>query len=128
MRLVRLVAVCALLAVAAPLSALSAERMWVGFQDDPSFRWRQDRAAVLDQAATTNSGLVRTTVYWSRIAPRKPANASSPFDSAYRWDDLDELVRGLQFRGIEAMLTIWGTPDWANGGKGPNYAPSNPAI
>lgn len=126
MRLVRLVAVCALLAVAAPLSALSAERMWVGFQDDPSFRWRQDRAAVLDQAATTNSGLVRTTVYWSRIAPRKPANASSPFDSAYRWDDLDELVRGLQFRGIEAMLTIWGTPDWANGGKGPNYAPSNP--
>jgi hypothetical protein len=109
MRLARLAVVCALLSLAAPLSALAADRMWVGFQDDPSFRWRQDRAAVLDQAVTTNAGIVRTTVYWSRIAPRKPGNATNPFDSAYRWDDLDELIRSSQFRGLEVLLTIWGT-------------------
>ena len=25
------------------------------------------------------------------------------------------------------MITIWGTPRWANGGNGPNVAPSRPA-
>lgn len=125
MRFTRLVFVCALLSLAAPISALAADRMWVGFQDDPSFRWRQDRASMLDEAVDTNVGVIRTTVYWSRVAPRRPANASSSFDSAYRWDDLDELVRSAQFRGMETLLTIWGTPDWANKGKGPNFAPTN---
>jgi hypothetical protein len=127
MRLARLVVVVALLSLAAPISALAADRMWVGFQDDPSFRWRQDRAAVLDQAVTTNAAVVRTTVYWSRIAPRRPVNAANPFDAAYRWDDLDELVRSSQFRGLEVLLTIWGTPDWANAGKGSNVAPAKVA-
>jgi hypothetical protein len=125
MRLTRLVFVCVLLSLAAPISALAADRMWVGFQDDPSFRWRQDRATMLDEAVNTNSGLIRTTVYWSKVAPRRPANPSNPFDSTYRWDDLDEFVRSAQFRGMETLLTIWGTPDWANKGKGPNYAPTN---
>jgi hypothetical protein len=127
MRLLRLVLVCALLALAAPLSALAADRMWVGFQDDPSFRWRQDRASVLDEAVKTNAGIIRTTVYWNRIAPRRPGNAANPFDSAYRWDDLDEFVRAAQFRGMETLLTIWGTPDWANAGKGANVAPTRVA-
>jgi len=125
MRFTRLVFVFALLSLAAPISALAADRMWVGFQDDPSFRWRQDRASMLDEAVDTNSGVIRTTVYWSRIAPLRPANASNPFDSAYRWDDLDELVRSAQFRGMEMLLTIWGTPGWANKAKGPNFAPDS---
>jgi len=124
MRLTHLVVVCSLLALVAPVSAFAADRMWVGFQDDPSFRWREDRAAMLDQAVDANAGVVRTTVYWSKVAPRRPSNPSNPFDSAYQWDDLDELVRGAQFRGMETLLTIWGTPDWANGGKGLNYAPT----
>jgi hypothetical protein len=127
MRLTRLVFVCALLTLAAPVSALAADRMWVGFQDDPTFRWREDRTAMLDEAENANAGLVRTTVYWSRVAPRRPANPSNPFDAAYRWDDLDELVRGAQLRGLESLLTIWGTPDWANGSKGANYAPTRMA-
>jgi hypothetical protein len=98
--------------------------MYMGFQDDPSFRWREDRAVVFDQAAQANAGVVRTTVYWSRIAPQRPALATDPFDPAYRFDDLDEFVRAAQLRGIEVMLTIWGTPTWANGGKGQNRAPS----
>jgi hypothetical protein len=124
MRLTRLVFVCALFALIAPISALAADRMWVGFQDDPSFRWREDRAAMLDEAVDANAGIARTTVYWSKIAPRRPSNPSSPFDPAYRWDDLDEFLRGAQLRGLETLLTIWGTPDWANRGKGLNYAPT----
>ena len=124
MRLTRLVFACALFSLFASVSASGADRMWVGFQDDPSFRWREDRASMLDEAVASNAGIVRTTVYWSRVAPRRPANASNPFDPAYRWDDLDELVRSSQLRGLESLLTIWGTPDWANKSKGPNYTPT----
>jgi hypothetical protein len=124
MRLRRLVLVCLLLAMIAPLAASADDRMWVGFQDDPSFRWREDRVEMLDEAVAANAGIVRTTVYWSKIAPRRPANPSNPFDPAYQFDDLDEFVRGTQIRGMESLLTIWSTPDWANGGKGANYAPN----
>ena len=107
-----------------PASALAGIRMYMGFQDDPSLRWRDDRAAVFDQAQQADASIVRTTVYWSRIAPLKPAQAANPFDASYRFDDLDEFVRNAQLRGIEVMLTIWGTPSWANGGRGENRAPT----
>jgi hypothetical protein len=123
MRLIRLVFVCLLLLLAAPVSAFAADRMWVGFQDDPSFRWREDRHAVISEAAETNASVLRTTVYWSRVAPRRPTLAASPTDPAYQWDDLDEFVRNAQARGMEVYLTIWGTPGWANLNKGPNVAP-----
>lgn len=96
----------------------------MGFQDDPSLRWRDDRAAVFDQAQQADAAVVRTTVYWSRIAPTRPAQPADPFDPAYRFDDLDEFVRNAQLRGMEVMLTIWGTPTWANGGRGQNRAPT----
>ena len=65
-----------LLAAVLPAAATSGGRMPVGFQDDPSFRWRDDRAANLDLAASAGASIVRTTVYWSRVAAAKPANAS----------------------------------------------------
>ncbi len=124
-RLFCLTAACALGAVLYLAAAASAEpKMLVGFQDDPSLRWRDDRQRVFDLAEAANAGIVRTTVYWSRIAERRPANATNPFDPAYRFDDLDEFVRNAGMHGMEVMLTIWGTPSWANGGKGQNYAPT----
>src|SRR5262245_29253982 len=113
-----LVLACLLFAAAAPTSALAAPRMYMGFQDDPSLRWREDRGAVFDEAAQANAAILRTTVYWSRIAPQRPATPTDPFDPAYRFDDLDEFVRSAQLHDMETMLTIWGTPTWANGGRG----------
>jgi hypothetical protein len=123
-RLICLTSACALAAVLFPFTASAEPRMLVGFQDDPSLRWRDDRAEIFDLAQQAHAGIVRTTVYWSRIAEKRPANATSPFDSVYRFDDLDEFVRNAGLHGMEVMLTIWGTPAWANGGKGQNYAPT----
>src|SRR2546423_690535 len=123
-RLTLLAAVFAALATASA-SASAAPRMWVGFQDDPNFRWNPNRVQAFDQAQQANATIVRTTVYWSKIAPARPANAVDSFDPAYRFDDLDEFVRNAQLHGMEVMLTIWGTPDWANGGKGQNRVPDN---
>src|SRR5215471_6797171 len=116
--------VLGLLALAVPAAATSADRMLVGFQDDPSFRWLDTRDANITTASQTGASVVRTTVYWNRIAPTRPAAASDPFDPAYHFDDLDEFVRNVTFHGMTPMLAIWGTPDWANGGKGTNYAPT----
>jgi hypothetical protein len=112
----------ALSALAAP-AAFAAERMWVGFHDDPSFRWVPDRVSRIDAAAQQNASIMRLLVQWNVAAPDRPANASDPFDPAYKLDDIDEAVRNAQAADMEVMLTITGTPRWANGGQAPNRMP-----
>jgi Cellulase (glycosyl hydrolase family 5) len=97
--------------------------MYVGFQDDASFRYRSDRDSILDRAKNVHASIVRTTITWPKVAPTRPARAANPFDPVYRLDDIDEFVRKAQVRGIEVMLQIYGTPAWANGGAGANHAP-----
>ena len=112
-------------ALLSPAVASSAPRMYIGFHDDVAFRWSANRAQTLDQARAANATIVRTLVDWSKTAPTRPANPTNSFDPAYRFDDVDELVRNAQQRGLEVLITIWGTPKWANGGKTPNVVPRN---
>ena len=98
-------------------------RLLVGFQDDPSLRWGADRASMLDRARRAGATVIRTTVDWSDAAPRRPSSPRSPFDPVYRLADVDDLARQSQLRGMELLITIWGTPGWANGGQEPNHAP-----
>ena len=118
---VLLIALAALAAL--PASTHSARPMLVGFQDDPGFRWSPDRAAVLADAARAHATIIRATADWSQIAAVKPKLASDPFDPAYNFSDLDDLVRSAAMDGMTVMLTIWGTPGWANHARGPNYVP-----
>jgi hypothetical protein len=126
-RVTLLFLVAALAALLSPAVASSAPRMYVGFHDDVAFRWNDNRAQVLDQARGANASIVRTLVDWSKTAPTRPANPANPFDPAYRLNDVDELVRNAQARGLEVLITIWGTPKWANGGKTPNVVPQRMA-
>jgi hypothetical protein len=109
-----------------PQSAMPG-RLLIGFQDDASFRWAPERATSLDRARDAHAAVIRTTVAWHAAAPERPANAINPFDPAYKLDDVDELARNSQQRGIELLVTIWGTPEWANGGEKPNRPPTDPA-
>jgi len=60
------------------------------------------------------------------VAPRRPAVGTDSGDPAYDFRDVDEFVRNAQQRGLEVLLTIWGTPRWANGGRPKNVAPDDP--
>ncbi len=111
-------------ALLAPPLASSAQRMYVGFHDDPNFRYGANRHVVLDQAQDANTTIVRTLVTWANVAPTRPTDPSDPFDPKYNFDDLDEFVRNAQLRGMEVLVTIWGTPKWANGGKKSNFMPT----
>jgi polysaccharide biosynthesis protein PslG len=113
-----------LLAVSAA-SAKAVARMPVGFFDDPSFRWAADPTANLASAQKANGSIIHILANWSTIAPTKPAHPLNGSDSAYHLSDIDALARSAQKYGFEVLLTIYGTPKWANGGKAPNYPPSN---
>jgi hypothetical protein len=101
-------------------------RLLVGFQDDPTLRWAKDRMLMLVKAQKAGATVIRTTVDWAQAAPRRPARPNDAFDPAYRLDDVDELTRNAQRLGVELLISIWGTPRWANGGEKPNHAPSDP--
>jgi hypothetical protein len=126
-RLAPLLAVAAIVAAALTTTGVAADRMWVGFHDDPVFRFDGGRQEALDRARQNGASIVRTLVEWQRVAPERPANPSDPFDPAYRFDDLDELVRNAQVRDMEVLITIWGTPGWANGNKKPQFLPTRMA-
>ena len=112
-RLLRIVLLVCLAAVAVPSAAFGAARMYVGFYDDAAFRWRADHIQNLDRARDAHATIINAAVNWAQVAPTRPANASNPFDPAYDFTNLDDMIRGAQARGIEPMLQIWGTPKWA---------------
>ena len=126
-RIVRLVIALSILAGVVAPTTFAAQRMWVGFHDDPSFRWAfpaSEREANIAGSAQNNATIMRLLVQWNVTAKTRPANASDPFDPAYEFDDLDEAVRIAQQNDQEVILTISGTPRWANGDKTPNFMPT----
>jgi Cellulase (glycosyl hydrolase family 5) len=116
-----------LLVLVAPSGAAAAPRMLLGFHDDPTFRWSFDSVDALDDVQEANASIIRATASWRAIAPRRPGRPADSFDPAYRFGDLDDLVRNAQKRGLQMMITVWGTPGWANGGRRANVPPTRPA-
>src|SRR3712207_2929956 len=105
-RLARLVVALLCAACVVPAAAAPADRMYVGFQDDQAFRWKDDRAAARDRARSAGAAVVRATVRCGDGSSSRPAARRDRFVSAYCFDDLYELVRGAQRRWIEVLLTI----------------------
>jgi hypothetical protein len=70
---------------------------------------------------------IRVNLYWGGpqgVATRRPANATNPNDPAYDWSLYDRTVNYAAQDGVHVLLSIYGTPSWANGGKGLNVAPT----
>ena len=108
--------------LAAPASASHYARF--GVQDDA---WLMYGPGTMSQRLDTLQRLgvkiVRLTVRWDAIARVKPANQRDPYDPSYRWNAYDLALRGLHDRGIPALVTLYGSPAWANGGHAPNWLP-----
>jgi hypothetical protein len=119
-----------LLAVAACLAASSVQAsrgVRYGIQDDT---WLEFGPGTLNQRLATfkrlGVPLVRFTLHWNEVALRRPADPASPRDRAYDWRRPDRILRGLRRFGLMPVLTLVGTPAWANGGRPPNFAPPRP--
>jgi hypothetical protein len=115
------VAALALLLFAAPASA-SANAQF-GIQDDA---WLAYGPGTLDQRLTTlqslGVGIVRFTLRFDQVAPQKPASPRS--SAAYDWGTAGEVLDALHARGIPALVTLYGSPRWANGGGSAGQLPT----
>jgi hypothetical protein len=105
----------ALVALLAPAVASGSPAIRYGIQDDA---WIADGPGTLadrlDRLDAIGVQIVRYNLRWDRVAATK---------NAYDWSESDTILRALKARRIAALVTVYGTPRWANGGRGPNWAP-----
>jgi hypothetical protein len=81
----------------------------------------------LDKVDALGVDLVRVNVRWDQVAAKRPAKSADNLDPAYNWAAPDVLLNGLRARGIGAVVTLVGSPRWANGGRASNWAPTSPS-
>ena len=63
-------------------------------------------------------GIVRVTVRWDTVEQT---------EGTFDWAAADSVLEPLHEAGIEAVVTLYGTPGWANGGRPANVAPTRGA-
>ena len=72
-------------------------------------------------------GIYQMTIKWDQIAPTRPDKPRSPSDPAYVWPAVvDRAIAEASPYKIKVLLNITGAPRWANGGRDPIWAPTNP--
>jgi hypothetical protein len=107
----------AVLALSGPASASPYAQY--GIQDDA---WITYGPGTLEERLDTLDALgidlVRFTINWHEVEKSKGVR---------EWGSADTVLRGLRARGISAVVTLYGTPRWANGGRSPNWAPTKGA-
>jgi Glycosyl hydrolase catalytic core len=106
---------CVLVGLAAP-GAGASPGVRFGIQDDAWLTHGDgtldDRLDRLEQLGVE---LVRFNLRWDKVE----AVQGEP-----DWEESDLVLEGLRSRGISAVVSLVGAPPWANGGRGPNFAPS----
>src|SRR5690349_25080020 len=113
---------CVVAACVAASSAQASRGIQYGIQDDA---WLEYGPGTLNQRLATfkrlGVPLVRFTLHWNAIALRRPKDPTSPGDRAYDWRRSDKVLRGLRRYGLTPVLTLVGTPAWANSGRAPIF-------
>jgi hypothetical protein len=104
-------------------AASAAPGMLVGMLDDANTLG--DPASTFPVLSELHVQVVRMTLSWRATAPTQPASPRNPDDPAYNWTRVDRAVQAADDAGIQVLLTIWGTPGWANGGQAQQRAPTN---
>ena len=88
-----------------------------GIQDDA---WLLYGAGTLENRVDTldrlGVDLVRFTIDWSKVEARRGDRD---------WSSVDPVLGALRARGIRTVVTLYGTPGWANGGQSANWAPTS---
>ena len=112
-------------ALLVPAAATASPSVRFGIQDDAYLSTGPSLEPSLQTLDQLGVGLVRYLLNWRAIAPRKPKHPTSPGDPAYDWTITDAVLGALHAHGIDVLATLYRTPAWANGGKGPAVAPTS---
>lgn len=125
-RLAALVAALIAAAVSSAAPAHASPSVRYGVHDDAWLLYGpgtlDSRLAELERLGVD---IVRYTLRWDQIARQRPGSARDHQDPAYDWRNADLVLRGLRRHRIAALVTLVGTPSWANGGRSSNWAPTD---
>jgi hypothetical protein len=127
MRRIVVIVALGVLAASAQVGGASASRsVQFGIQDDA---WLADGPGTLDHRLDIlqklGVSIVRYSIHWDQVAPTRPTRALASTDPAYHWTAADAVLQGLRERGIEPLVTLYGSPAWANGGRKANAPPKS---
>jgi hypothetical protein len=115
----RITLICSLFVaiIAFPSTAAASPSVRYGIQDDAWLLYgggsMEDRVAELDALGVD---LVRFTINWNQVESRRGTRV---------WDGPDSVLRALRAARIDAVVSIWGSPRWANRGRRPHWAPTS---
>jgi hypothetical protein len=123
------------LALAAGLAAVvlavppagASPRLLIGIYDEPETLYGNP-AVSFPILESLRVQVLRVNLYWGGrygVARRRPADATNPNDPAYNWSAYDRTVQFAADHGIKVLLSIVGTPRWANRGAGMNRRPTD---
>jgi hypothetical protein len=105
------------LVLAAPGTAAASPYVRYGVQDDAWLSYGPGTLeSRLQQLDDLGVDVVRVTIDWRTVEPRR---------GTFDWTHYDELLDGLHAHGIAPLVTLYGTPGWANGGRSENWAPTS---
>jgi hypothetical protein len=113
-------------ALLTPGEAGASSRIQYGVQDDAWLLYGpeapEQRIQILQKLGVD---MVRMTLRWDLVAGEAPTDPQDPADPAYDWSLYDPILERLQDARIGVLLTLWGTPAWANGDQKPNRMPTS---
>jgi hypothetical protein len=113
----------------ASTGASASTQIQYGVQDDAWLLYGPEAPAKRIQILQRlGVDLVRLTLRWYSVAQSDPADARNPNDPAYDWDLYDPILQRLRAAHIGVLISLWGTPEWANGGKKANFMPTDPTA
>src|SRR5215475_3252217 len=126
MKLAVLAAVCAAaVMLIVPAVASASPYIQYGVQDDAYLSAGPSLDGRLDTLDRMGARLVRFTVNWRQVARTEPRKAVNPADPAYDWSNTDAVLNGLHTRKLAVLVTLYGTPAWANGGRKASALPAS---
>jgi hypothetical protein len=137
MRIIRVAAAALIVTGLAAASATATTKkhastksthLLVGINDE-AFTLYGDPSTAFETLQSLRTQVLRVNLYWGgnrwAVANEKPVNAANPGDPAYDWSLYDRLARYSASSGIRLVLSIVGTPRWANHGAHMNRAPTS---
>jgi hypothetical protein len=108
-------------------AATAAPHMLTGIYDEGS-TFYDDSTQVFARYKALHVQVLRVNLYWGGkigVSKYRPFDGADPRDASYNWALYDHVITYAGAYGIKVLLSITGTPRWANGGESPNRPPRN---
>jgi hypothetical protein len=114
------------LVLLAPAGADASTHVQYGVQDDAWLLYGPEAPAKrIEILQRLGVDMVRLTLRWDAVAQSVPTDPRNPKDPAYHWDLYDPILQRLHAAHIGVLISLWGTPPWANEGQKPNFMPND---